>query len=68
MIQKIKKQEGFGDTVAFMTEVTGIKYAVEKAVELGIIEDCGCGARQEKLNNPDLLINKIFYGNKGENS
>jgi hypothetical protein len=68
MIQKIKRQEGFGDTVAFFTEATGIKYAVEKAVELGIIEDCGCNKRQEQLNNPDLLINKIFYGNKGENS
>ena len=68
MIQKIKRQEGFGDTVAFMTEVTGLKYAVEKAVELGIIEDCGCSERQKELNNPDLLINKIFYGNKGENS
>lgn len=50
MIQVIKKQKGLGDTVAFLTSVTGIKYAVEKAEELGIIKDCGCSKRQEKLN------------------
>jgi hypothetical protein len=50
MIQVISKQRGVGDTVAFLTSVTGIKYAVEKAEELGIIKDCGCPGRQEKLN------------------
>lgn len=50
MIQVIKKQKGLGDTVAFLTSVTGVKYAVEKAEELGIIKDCGCSKRQEKLN------------------
>jgi hypothetical protein len=62
MIQKISKQKGLGDTVAFLTEVTGIKYAIEKAKEFGVIGDCGCGERQETLNN-------IFpYGNKGKDS
>lgn len=50
MIQKIKRQQGLGDTVEFITEVTGIKYAVNKAVELGIIEECGCDKRKEFLN------------------
>lgn len=51
MIQVIKKQKGLGDTVAFLTSVTGIKYAVEKAEELGLTKPCKCGERQEKLNN-----------------
>lgn len=50
MIQKIKRQQGLGDTVEFITEVTGIKYAVKKAVELGIIEECGCDKRKKLLN------------------
>ena len=58
MIHKIKKQEGLGDTVAFLTEVTGISYAVKKAVELGIVEDCGCIKRQKKLNE------LVSYGRK----
>jgi len=53
----IKKHKGFGDTVAAVAEVTGIKSLVES-----ITEDCGCNERKEKLNNPNLLINKIFYG------
>lgn len=58
MIQKIKKQEGLGDTVAFLTDITGIRYAVKKAEELGIIEDCGCSKRQKKLNE------LVSYGRK----
>lgn len=50
MIQKIKRQQGLGDTVEFITEVTGIRYAVKKAVELGIIEECGCDKRKKLLN------------------
>ena len=55
----IKKHKGLGDTVAAITEATGIKTLVES-----ITEDCGCGKRQESLNNPNLLINKILYGTK----
>lgn len=62
MIQKIKRQKGLGDTVEFLTDVTGIKFAVEKAVEMGIIEDCGCSERKEYLNK------LMPYGSKGENS
>lgn len=50
MIQVIKKHKGLGDTVEFLAEKTGIAYAVKKAVEFGIIEDCKCGERKEKLN------------------
>lgn len=62
MIQVIKRHKGLGDTVEFLAEKTGIKYAVNKAVELGIIEDCGCDKRKQLLN--DL----VPYGNTGENS
>lgn len=62
MIQLIKRHKGLGDTVEFLAEKTGIKYAVNKAVELGIIEDCGCEGRKQLLNE------LVPYGNKGENS
>jgi hypothetical protein len=55
----IKRHKGLGDTVAAIAEATGIATLVNAA-----IEDCGCGQRQEALNNPDLLINKLFYGTK----
>jgi len=50
----ILKNKGFGDTIASITKATGLDKLVG--------EDCGCKQRQEMLNNPDLLINKIFYG------
>ena len=49
-----------GDTIEKITSATGIKAVVDtvsKAVDL----DCGCPKRKEALNNPNLLINKIFY-------
>lgn len=42
----MSKQKGLGDTVAAITEATGIK-AVVKAL---FGENCGCDIRQEKLN------------------
>jgi hypothetical protein len=50
----ILKNKGLGDTIASITKATGLDKLVG--------EDCGCKQRQQKLNNPDLLINKIFYG------
>ena len=41
------KPKGLGDTVAKITEATGIK----KAVEFIAGDDCGCDERQEKLNS-----------------
>jgi len=52
----IKRHKGLGDTIAAITEATGIDKLVG--------EDCGCQERQASLNNPDLLINKLFYGTK----
>jgi len=45
-----RKHRGLGDTIAAVTEKTGIKAAVEyiaKAIDV----PCGCAERQEKLNN-----------------
>jgi len=40
--------EGLGDTIAKITEATGIKKAVEWLADG---KDCGCDARQSKLNS-----------------
>ena len=31
-------------------------------------KDCGCSKRQEALNNPELLVNKVFYNNNENKS
>jgi len=49
-----------GDTIEKITSATGIKTVVD-AVSKATNVDCGCQKRKEALNNPDLLINKIFY-------
>lgn len=45
-LSKIRKAMGLGDTIAQITEATGI----DKAVKFIAGEDCGCKERQEKLN------------------
>jgi hypothetical protein len=50
-----KASEGLGDTIAKVTETTGIK----KAVKFIAGEDCGCDERQERLN-------RLFKYNKPE--
>ncbi len=50
-----KASEGLGDTIAKVTEATGIK----KAVKFLAGEDCGCDERQERLN-------RLFKYNKPE--
>ena len=46
-----EKSKGFGDTIAKFTEVTGIAKVVDAVAGALGIEDCGCQARQEMLNN-----------------
>lgn len=61
------RSQGFGDDIARVAKKLGLdKVANGTAKALGM-KDCGCGARQEALNNPDLLINKYFYKNKEDN-
>lgn len=55
-----KKSVGLGDTIEKITKSTGIKSVVDKVSEL-TGKDCGCKERKEKLNDPNLLLNKIFY-------
>tara|TARA_R100001198_G_C5235453_1_gene213526 strand:- start:247 stop:423 length:177 start_codon:yes stop_codon:yes gene_type:complete len=43
------KSKGLGDTVAKITEATGIKKVVETISEK-TGKDCGCKKRQEQLN------------------
>lgn len=52
------KSKGLGDTIEKITKATGIKKVVDS-----LDVDCGCDERKESLNNPHLLINKIFYKN-----
>lgn len=40
------KQKGLGDTVAAITQATGVKALVKSLFG----ENCGCDARQEALN------------------
>jgi len=59
-----KKSQGFGDDFEKLAKALRLdKLAQEAASALGK-EDCGCSGRKDKLNNPDLLINKVFYKNK----
>jgi hypothetical protein len=57
------KDRGIGDTIHRITSATGIKSVVNKISEIAG-EDCGCEKRRERLNNPDILVNRIFYKNK----
>lgn len=52
-----EESKGLGDTIAKITEFTGIKTIVDKTTELLGIEDCGCNRRR------DILNNLIPYGN-----
>jgi len=44
-----EKSKGLGDTIAKITEATGIKKVV-KAVSEAVDKDCGCEKRQNTLN------------------
>ncbi len=44
-----QKSRGFGDTVAKVTQLTGIKSVVD-TVSKKVGRDCGCGKRQDTLN------------------
>ena len=58
-----KRSQGFGDDVAKFTNAIKLDIAADKIAKALGYEDCGCAERQDDWNNPDLLINKIFYKN-----
>lgn len=45
----VPKSRGLGDTIAKITKVTGIKKVVDVVSDI-TGKDCGCQARQDKLN------------------
>jgi glycerol dehydrogenase-like iron-containing ADH family enzyme len=45
-----KPSKGLGDTIAKITNATGIDKVVKTVTNSLGIEDCGCKARQEALN------------------
>jgi hypothetical protein len=51
-----KKSIGLGDSIEKLTKYSGMKALVKK-----VNPSCGCEKRQEALNNPNLLVNKLFY-------
>ncbi len=46
-----KNSKGLGDTIAKITNATGIDKLAESVAKLAGQEDCGCNSRREKLNN-----------------
>jgi len=65
----IEKQErGIGDTILNFNKKIGVAHMADAIAKLSGYEDCGCEERAEALNDPNLLINKIFYKNKDEES
>lgn len=56
-----RKSEGVGDTIAKFTAATGIDKVAQAVANLAGYKDCGCNERKEALNDPNLLVNKMFY-------
>ena len=59
----MKKIKGLGDAIEKVTTATGIKKVVD-TVSNAVGKDCGCNKRKEALNNPNLLVNKMFNRKK----
>ena len=45
-----EKSKGLGDTIQKITDATGLSALTHMLEEKGVIKDCGCGKRKEKLN------------------
>lgn len=56
-----KEVHGFGDALLNFNKKVGIAAIADSVAKLAGYEDCGCAERAEPLNNPDLLINKVFF-------
>ena len=44
------KSKGLGDTIQKITNATGISALTNMLQDKGVIKDCGCNKRKEKLN------------------
>jgi hypothetical protein len=56
-----KRSIGFGSDIAKIAKSIKADVVANNIAKIMGKQDCGCGKREEALNNPDLLINKIFY-------
>ena len=45
-----EKSKGLGDTIQKITDVTGLSALTSMLEQKGVIKDCGCNKRKEKLN------------------
>ena len=45
-----EESKGLGDTIAKITNATGLDVVAEKVAKVMGKEDCGCNRRREKLN------------------
>ncbi len=60
------KSQGFGDDFEKLAKAMRLDKLAQMAAGAMGKEDCGCKGRKEDLNNPDLLVNKVFYKNKNK--
>jgi len=47
---KTNKSQGLGDSIAKVTEATGLDKAADKVAKAFGKSDCGCNKRRQKLN------------------
>jgi len=59
-----KRTHGFGSHIAKATKLIKADIIADKIAKALGYEDCGCAGRATVLDNPDLLVNKIFYKNQ----
>jgi hypothetical protein len=62
-----KRTHGFGSDLARAAKLIKADIAADRIAKALGYEDCGCSARAAALDNPDLLVNKIFYKNQEDN-
>jgi hypothetical protein len=65
---KGNKSRGLGDDIAKIAKFIKADVTVEQLSKIFGYKDCGCSGRQEALNNPELLVNKVFYNNNENKS
>lgn len=61
-----KKTHGFGSDLAKAAKFVRADIAADRIAKALGFDDCGCAGRAEALDNPDLLVNKIFYKNQDD--
>ena len=49
-LMRKNKSKGLGDTIQKITNATGLSALTNMLQEKGVIKDCGCNKRKEKLN------------------